>query len=402
MIISQISPLLEELGKKSQPHEQLDHMNPESGRYQQILNQRVRENDGFVQTLSLELAKIGEMRVLDNTFIKRSPQGGQSIRLNDIAHWALAQTRKRAATEVLDQLKTFISTKSVPMSEVIAIWGINTKFPIKVTNDISIVPFESLIQSDVKDQLTGIKDTTHTGGTSFPHPRPKSALKYNFFHNPFDPDQKEVREEKMREIIKCLCLLNSTSVCEIAHWFECEINTPIIGGVMGWSGQAIEHAFHIPIEEQEISEKNAQNLVAKYLGFNATEKSRLNIPLNRLNTALRRFEASEIALELGISLEGLLDPGDSDISYKIRQRGAYLIGDTPAKKQEIFNILKQLYNIRSKVAHGSEIEKIVKVGGTPEPIESFVEKSKKICVEITRKIVDQGFIKDWDGALLGW
>ncbi len=402
MIISEVAPLLEELGKKSEPHEQLNHMNPESGRYQQILNQRTKEGDGSIQILAQEFAKIEELRILNNSFIQRSPQGGQSIGLDDFAHWALAQARKRRAGEVLDQLETFLSKKSVPMSEVIAIWGINPKSRIKVTKDISIVPFESLIQSDVKDQLTGIKDTAHTGGTSFPHPRPKSALKYDFLHNPFDSHRKEAKEAEMREIIKCLCLLNGTSVCEIAHWFECEINTPIIGGVLGWSAQAIEHAFHVSIDKQDISEIDAQNLVAKYVNFNPAEKNRLNIPLNRLNTALRRYEASEIALELGISLEGLLEPGDSDISYKIRQRGAHLIGDAPGKKQEIFNMLKQLYSIRSKVAHGSDIEKIVKIGGTPESIEMFMEKSKKICVEITRKIVDEGFVKDWDGALLGW
>ncbi len=246
----------------------------------------------------------------------------------------------------------------------------------------------------------------HPVGTSFPHPRPTAALKWDFIHTPILSSTPTLgspsRIKEMMEVVKCLCLIENTPVCEIATWYECEPTTPIIGGVLGWDSQAIEHVFHTPIAQKEYDQNLVQSIVQKFMGLSPEDRRRLYIPLNRLNTALRRNDSSDIALELGIALESLLDPGDTDIAYKVRQRGTYLLGGTAQEKKEKFEKLKRLYELRSRVAHGSEPKTTVKINGVEIQTWKFLKDSTNMCSELTRIILMKGFVSDWDGVILGW
>lgn len=406
MNFSDLIQPLEDLSKKSLLHPQLDYLNPDSGRYKQIAHQWVNDTDGLIEKITEIMTSIPEMKNYQVGSIRRSPSGTASFRLTEIARWALAQSRVRPSLEVVNQLQEFVSLNSVPMSEVLVIWGLNPILPIQLTEHISLIPLNSLNPSDPMDQLTGIRAAFHPVGTSFPHPRPTAALKWDFIHTPILSATLSLNSpskmEEMKEIVKCLCLIDNTPVCEIASWYECEPTTPIIGGVLGWNGQATEHIFHTLIQAKEYNQGLVQSIVQKFMSLTPEDRRRFYIPLNRLNTALRRNDSSDIALELGIALEGLLDPGDTDIAYKVRQRGTYLLGGTAQEKKERFEKLKRLYDIRSRVAHGSEPKSTVKINGVEVQTSRFLKDSTIMCAELTRVILVSGFILDWDGVILGW
>jgi hypothetical protein len=86
---------------------------------------------------------------------------------------------------------------------------------------------------------------------SIPKPRCTAAIKRDFLHTGI-PDKGEAQlspfAATMNEIVKCLCLIDDRSVCELASWYECPLSTPIIGGVPWWAGPAVEHKFQFLID----------------------------------------------------------------------------------------------------------------------------------------------------------
>jgi hypothetical protein len=77
---------------------------------------------------------------------------------------------------------------------------------------------------------------------------------------------------RMREIVRCLCLIQNTAVCELANWYECPLSTPMIGGVLGSGGQAIEHIFQMEVQLGRVRRKLGQIVGRTILG-NARKRS---------------------------------------------------------------------------------------------------------------------------------
>lgn len=388
-------------------------MNEKSGRYFQIANQLVDDRHASFKELVSLLNSIQELESYKSSSIQRSPSGSQSIKLDNFAHWLLAQSRIKPAREVIAQLKSFLKADSVPMTQVLAVWGLHPKLPIDLIDGISLSPLSMLPSSDIKDQLTGIKDTGHTGGTSFSLPRPTAVLKWEFVFKPlFSPSGSNsslnTKIEEMKEIAECLCLVYKTPVFEIVDWYQCEVTTPIIGGVQGWGGQvsSIEPIFRSEITSEAYDKKLFKELVNKFFSVSSKDRQRLHVPLKHLNKALLNIESVETAIDLGIALESLLinpDEGEGNISYKVRQRGTLLLGGSPHEKLSNFNLLKVLYKIRNDAVHTGEVKTTYKMNGIQVSVRELLKDGGILIVGLIREIFNRGnFISDWDGKLLSW
>jgi hypothetical protein len=146
----------------------------------------------------------------------------------------------------------------------------------------------------------------------------------------------------------------------------------------------------------------ARSIVERFLSFSESERQRLYIPLSRLNTALRSTDNANTALDLGIAIESLLRVEQGDISYKVRQRGTLLLDGNSDEKRNTFEHLRKLYDLRSKVAHGNTLASTVPVNGRAIPTDQFLKECCIICARMIRKVIESGFVSDWDGMLLGW
>jgi hypothetical protein len=110
----------------------------------------------------------------------------------------------------------------------------------------------------------------------------------------------------MREIASVLPLSALSPVCEIAHWYQCDVDTPLIGGVLGWGGQAIEHAFHGEIASRDYDAMDMVDAVNKFIGLPEEVRRVFRIPLSHLNDAMRTLDSPSRAIDLGIALEAFL------------------------------------------------------------------------------------------------
>lgn len=114
------------------------------------------------------------------------------------------------------------------------------------------------------------------------------------------------------------------------------------------------------IREYPVSDRTCFTLVpsevAEAQAFLA--KTSLPLPHDYLHLGFKSFERSyevhdvDLAyLSLMIGLEAILNPGGSELSYRISRNAAVLLGRDCAQAKGIFKEVKQLYEKRSRLVH---------------------------------------------------
>jgi hypothetical protein len=70
--------------------------------------------------------------------------------------------------------------------------------------------------------------------------------------------------------------------------------------------------------------------------------------------SLERTQLDERLIALSIALESLFSPSDqSELSYRICQYAALLLGTDPAERASVFDSFREMYKLRSKLVHGA-------------------------------------------------
>jgi hypothetical protein len=83
----------------------------------------------------------------------------------------------------------------------------------------------------------------------------------------------------------------------------------------------------------------------------------LRVALNRLRTMNEQPRGSDRILDQMIIFEALFlgDGEKQELGYRLRMRAAHFLGDTLEERVEIAETLKAAYDVRSRIAHGSEL-----------------------------------------------
>ncbi len=89
----------------------------------------------------------------------------------------------------------------------------------------------------------------------------------------------------------------------------------------------------------------------------------------------------------------------TEISFKMRLRAAWLAGDTPQRRSEIFKLVQRLYDLRSQAVHSGSLQ--VKKGGATHPeIAEILGEADALCVTLIEKLALEGW-PDWNQIVLG-
>lgn len=82
-------------------------------------------------------------------------------------------------------------------------------------------------------------------------------------------------------------------------------------------------------------------------------------PLPRPTTGVARDSDADAVLDFTVTLESLLLPMDADarrteLSHRFRLHGAHYLANDPSERADLFKSLRDLYAMRSQLAHGSK------------------------------------------------
>lgn len=89
------------------------------------------------------------------------------------------------------------------------------------------------------------------------------------------------------------------------------------------------------------------------------ERHYLRIPAQRLVDGGGRYREDDVIIDYAIGLEALLLKGIThELSYRFSLRGATILAWNGGKRNEFFKQLRDFYDIRSKIVHGSHIDSV--------------------------------------------
>ncbi len=161
-------------------------------------------------------------------------------------------------------------------------------------------------------------------------------------------------------------------------------------------------------DETEAAE--LERLRGVLLGLTPAAARHLRVPLRRFHLATVRHDVADAFIDLLIAVEALVsdDTEKSELNYRVAQRMALLVGKSPTERREIAKQMKAAYDVRSRLVHGRDLEKVVKVGGRKVPPSAFLDEVREIVrrailagVESAANQPNGSSLFDWDSMIFG-
>ncbi len=192
-----------------------------------------------------------------------------------------------------------------------------------------------------------------------------------------------------------LAIIREASPAVLRVWSEhLDPDLDRVFGMKGW-GQPGQDAA-APWYPEEIRPDDVP-LLERLYGLTGRHQKVIDIALERINLGRRRVSPGNTAIDAAIALEALLgDPSStSDMTYKLRLRAALFLADTLEGRRTLSKEVRDLYGLRSKVAHGGE--------ATNGATHAVAARGVEIVRELLHKLVEQpGGLPDWpDWELAG-
>jgi hypothetical protein len=138
--------------------------------------------------------------------------------------------------------------------------------------------------------------------------------------------------------------------------------------------------------------------------FQIVEKASISNPsvlftMEKYNSALLRDDFFDKLLDATICFETMM-PGNTELVYRLSQNISFIAGSSATEKLEIFDNMKKLYDVRSKLVHGD-----LKSKGTDKKIKevqdnwSLFEKYLKSTVTYYLLFLSTNKKEDWENHL---
>jgi hypothetical protein len=448
---------LTELAKLSDDPDEIQGFNPRTFDYEEPKAHRVKIDQKYLNELILVLSSLPWLKEFEGGVAKHTGASSSTIVMESFAHWLLAQTRMHSAQVALDLLHEIIHRNSEDLFDVVPVWGFSPRQSIDLGHGLTIVPVELLPKSRLKEYFLRVERHRFSNELAHMHPQPGAALiKISKLGPIYEPrtsraakamrmtgnnlirameaqgeqrrrlfmalGEKSLSEqanspasifEEAEDLLAVMALICPNPIFALGQWYQRPDYLPIVAGMGSFGWPRNEHPFNFPIEKHDYDCSNLASLVNNYRELPLDTKKRLKTPLARLNMARMQLAHRTIepaAMDLGIAAESLLTQdrdSDAPISYLLRVRGALLMGGSADERRNNYRILRDIYNLRSKVAHNGALAEPLKFNSTAaarkhhDEIRSSLEKGMFLCRSMMRKVIESGKFPIWDDLLLG-
>ena len=107
------------------------------------------------------------------------------------------------------------------------------------------------------------------------------------------------------------------------------------------------------------------------------------------------------AIDLGIALESLLlndlDDERGELTFRLRVRGARLLGKTLDERREIYKALNAVYGLRSSAVHSGVLSETL----NSKQLNDILERGQQIAADLVESVLRRGKSPDWGDVVLG-
>lgn len=126
------------------------------------------------------------------------------------------------------------------------------------------------------------------------------------------------------------------------------------------------------------------------------EGDSLSRAIDRLGRSRLAVHPADRVLDLGMAAEIVLmhdqSPSNTEITYKIASRAAWLLGDGADQRAQIFDQIRQLYAARSTAVHS---------GMLPSKSKIDLDVADELVGRVIRAILERGKFPDWMSLTMG-
>ena len=344
-------------------------------------------------SLFKEIKKYPELSIFDN-LMEVFGSGAVRVTYSFLISWLIKRTASKSAKVAVQDLKKFLSTDKIPFSKVNAISGLKLDKPCDLGNGIRLIPWESFPNSFQKESIFNQFMNT-------PYKLPSAALlekkliKRSHMHVPQDETNKYMEHYLFSELdnaLLCVSLVGPVSSFSIAKWLQPPEWAPLMGS-----------GFTMPFAEG-LSKSNdwpaggcdqAKKLYKAFLSLKDNERSKLKIPLERLNLAMRKWSLVDAAIDLGIALESifLTDLGNDygELTFRLKLRASRFLDNDLDSRKKLFKIFGNLYKLRSRAIHSGKLPKKL----DNEPVQEILTQGFILTAKAITQIIFNG-LPDWN------
>ncbi|MHB1543892.1 MAG: hypothetical protein ACYCSY_11470 [Acidiferrobacter sp.] len=204
---------------------------------------------------------------------------------------------------------------------------------------------------------------------------------------PNHPPQLGPRSDVLETTVRAFALVADASPVVGVGWIEF-VDSDLALAEFGqvWSASFHESNLTSPIKTPPVVDESALEWVERYITLPLDVKRTVDVALERLALARRRYHPGNKAIEGSICLEALLgDRGSQELTYRLRLRAALLLAKELKDRVEISNAVRDFYTLRSKTVHGIAASRDSTVTDS-----ACAERGVAICADALRAIVKLG------------
>ncbi len=321
----------------------------------------------------------------------------------NLAMWFVWCSDQYGLERAIEALITFAEIQKVKVTHCLWLLGLKIREEISLQNGYRILPIESMPWSYMRSKFSKFPGIFPLFGT----PISKCAITFEK-SVPIFPSLKETKDletmsedvyKKMKDIARVISSLSNT-YC-IPYMAETYVNpmSPF-GPFAGSQGGGIFIVSDIRVIRNSVLEKDKaaelDGLMGGMVSRSESDLAKIRMALDRFAIAKTRNYPADKVLDLGISLETILLSGKEkdQLRQMFSLRGSWLIGRSGEERLSVYQLLKQLYNLRSEAVHNGKLSK-----KSEEKARQHYSQFLDVTEKIFQKVILGGF-PNWDKLIL--
>ncbi len=309
-----------------------------------------------------------------------------------LAEWLLRRAGAVGPDQAVTDLERYLRTERLPYRATVAVGGITPDHAYDLGQGMQLILWKDVPNSSTKRAI----DEASPFHRSFYHP--DGALVRELELQRTHIDHSETRKylrpmdwSDMTDVLLCLGLFGPTAPVLLASWLEPPEWAPVLTGA--YSMPFVEGSG-APRPFPKTAPNDASRLYSTWLALTEGRRTELRVPMQRLNTAMRRRSSVDSAIDLGIALESIFLGDEVDeLSFRLRVRAARWLGATPDERGKVSALIRDLYVARSKAVHRGQVPASIKNRPTAELLEDGYRLTATALVALIRS-----GDPDWDAV----
>jgi hypothetical protein len=319
--------------------------------------------------------------------------GALRVTYSSLIGWLIQRASSKSAKVAVENLKKYLSTDEIPISEVIAISGLKLDKPCDLGDEIRLIPWKLFPDSPQKKYIYNHFSNLFI----FPSAAllKEKRIKRSNIHVPSDETDKYIDTNSFFDLhraLLCVSLVGPVSSFSIAQWVEPPEWAPIHS-----SAYQIPSSEGIPRKQDWPADgcDQIKKLYKAFLDLNDNERSALIIPMVRLNVAMRKSSLVDSAIDLGIALESIflseLGEDHGELTFRLKLRASRFLGNDLDSRKKLFKIFGNLYTLRSIAVHSGKLPDELK----KQPVSELLGQGFNLTAEAITQIILHG-PPDWN------